>query len=91
MFRIVQESLTNVLRYAPLASTITVTISREVGAIEVIVTNTSGSGNRPKGVGSGRGLIGMRERVAVFGGSLETGPTANGWLVRAVLPWEDAL
>ena len=91
VFRIVQESLTNVLRYAPLASTITVTISREVGAIEVIVTNTSGSGNRPKGVGSGRGLIGMRERVAVFGGSLETGPTANGWLVRAVLPWEDAL
>ena len=89
VFRIVQEALTNVLRYAPLAATITVLISRGPEVVEVSVTNTSGSPVHPKSVGSGRGLIGMRERVAVFGGSLTAGPTANGWRVHAVLPWQD--
>ncbi|GMA30515.1 sensor histidine kinase [Litorihabitans aurantiacus] len=89
VYRIVQEALTNVLRYAPLSPEITVTLQREPGAVVVAVVNATGPGNRPGAAGSGRGLIGMRERVAVFGGSLEAGATPGGWRVRAVLPWED--
>lgn len=99
VFRIVQESLTNVLRHAPMASTITVTIAREPEAIRIEVVNTAGAGPRRPAPGSGRGLIGMRERVAFFGGHLEagattagspaTGLTTTGWRVAATLPWKD--
>lgn len=99
VFRIVQEALTNVLRYAPLASTIAVTVTRDPEAVAVEVINSAGPGIRPPAPGSGRGLIGMRERVAVFGGRLESGPTTTGspggprtttgWRIAATLPWKD--
>ncbi|OJX98479.1 MAG: hypothetical protein BGO96_04400 [Micrococcales bacterium 73-15] len=89
VFRIVQESLTNVLRYAPLASSIDVTVARTDDAVEVEVRNATGPGPSAPAPGSGRGLIGMRERVVVFGGRLEAGPTPTGWCVRATLPWKD--
>ena len=89
VYRIVQEALTNVLRYAPLAPAIEVRIERSPLDVVVEVTNTAGPGNHPHPGGSRRGLIGMRERVAVYSGSLEAGPTPQGWRVRAVLPWED--
>ncbi|PWD51994.1 two-component sensor histidine kinase [Serinibacter arcticus] len=89
VYRIVQEALTNVLRYAPLASEIRVRLERTADAVVVEVSNTSGPGTHTPAEGGGRGLIGMRERVAVFRGTLDAGPTATGWRVRAVLPWED--
>jgi signal transduction histidine kinase len=89
VYRIVQEALTNVLRYAPLSPAITVDLDRTPRAVVVDVANVAGPGNHPQAGGSGRGLIGMRERVAVFGGTLEAGATPHGWRVRAVLPWED--
>jgi signal transduction histidine kinase len=93
VYRIVQESLTNVLRHAPGART-AVTVSRSGDALVVEVRD---SGRRPgavpahrtpAGLGTGgHGLPGMRERVRVYGGSLDVGPQAEGgWLVRAVLP-----
>ncbi|NKY08270.1 two-component sensor histidine kinase, partial [Cellulomonas hominis] len=40
----------------------------------------------PAGTGAGRGVLGMRERAAAFGGAVEAGPHESGWRVRAVLP-----
>jgi len=50
------------------------------------VDNDSGTAGDAM-VGSGRGLIGIRERAAVYDGHVEAGPTATGWRVRAELGW----
>lgn len=83
VYRIVQEALTNVVRHAaPTRSAITVAVSEETVRVEV--TN---SGPRVVRGPGGHGLIGMRERVAVYGGTFEAGPRpAGGWRVLAVLP-----
>lgn len=87
VYRITQESLTNVLRYAPRSAAIDVTVVVDDGGVGVTIENRGAAGAAPPTVtGSGRGLIGMRERVAVFGGTLEAGPTAEGWRVVATLP-----
>lgn len=90
VYRIVQEALTNVLRYAPLATRIEVSVTRSADGVAVEVTNTGG-GPAGRAQGGGMGLIGMRERVAVFGGTIEAGPTPSGWRVRAVLPWREGV
>lgn len=87
VYRVVQEALTNALRYAPDAEHVTVTI--DYGSTTTTVTVADdGTGTHPAGsVGSGRGLIGMAERAAVFGGTVDAGPgTMGGWRVHAVLP-----
>ncbi len=86
-YRILQEALTNVLKHAG-PTDVGVELRREPTALVLTVRNgCSGSANRPVG-GAGMGLIGMRERVAVFGGSLHAGPLPEGgWLVRATLPF----
>jgi signal transduction histidine kinase len=83
VYRIVQESLTNVVRHAaPTRSAITVAVSEETVRVEV----TNAGPRVVRGPG-GHGLIGMRERVAVYGGTFEAGPRpAGGWRVLAVLP-----
>lgn len=86
-YRIVQEALTNVLRHAG-PSTATLRLRYAADEIEVEVVD-DGAGTEPAGPTAGRGLIGMRERVAVFSGRLATGPRAGGgWRVHAVLPLE---
>ncbi|HEX3924032.1 MAG TPA: sensor histidine kinase [Streptosporangiaceae bacterium] len=90
-YRIVQEALTNVVRHAG-PTHARVWISYRPGEVRVEVTDDGprGPGPRPMGrAGSGHGLIGMRERVAMFGGELEAGPHAGGFRVRARLPIED--
>jgi signal transduction histidine kinase len=90
--RIVQESLTNVLRHAGHVPA-TVTVTRAADALEVEVTDP-GAGARPPGgtggpagPGSGLGLAGMAERVALYGGTLDAGPRpGGGWRVHARLP-----
>ncbi|MGC5628627.1 sensor histidine kinase [Georgenia sp. Z1344] len=84
VYRIVQECLTNVLRYAPGSPAITVTIARTAGQVTITVENVAGGEPTVPG-GSGRGLIGIRERVAVFDGSVTAGPTDTGWRVEARL------
>lgn len=91
VYRIVQEALTNVLRYAPLANRIQASVARSSDGVVVEVTNTGGQPGAAQPQGTGQGLIGMRERVAVFGGTLEAGPTPSGWRVRAVLPWREGV
>ena len=88
LFRIAQESLTNILRYAPTTPRVTVRVERHTGTVVLTVENLSAPGSRPVH-GSGKGLIGMRERAAVYGGTVQAGPTRTGWRVRAVLRWEE--
>jgi len=87
-YRIVQEAMTNVAKYAPRART-TVTIRYKSDAVCIsVVDDGAGVALRaaPK-VGAGRGIVGMRERVAVLGGEIEVGPRDGpGFAVRVRLP-----
>lgn len=88
VFRIVQEALTNALRHAPQTTRADVEIARTSVGIEVTVTDQGpGIVDLERQSGSGRGVIGMRERVGVYGGVVEAGPFESGWRVHAVLPW----
>ena len=83
LYRIVQESLTNVVRHAE-ASRATVDLAIEKGSYVVTVTdNGKGAGGSSEG---GRGLLGMRERAELLGGKLEAGTVAGGFRVRATIP-----
>ncbi len=88
-FRIVQEALTNVRKHATnqgaKPASAAVNIGYSTTAITVEITDDGvGAG---MGAGNGKGLIGMRERVEIYGGELSTGPLAGGgFAVRAVLP-----
>jgi len=86
-YRIVQEALTNTLKHARGARA-RVRLGYETRALRIEVTDQGGSGHRDLGelAAGGRGLIGMRERVALFGGELETGATPDGFRVMARLP-----
>jgi signal transduction histidine kinase len=84
-YRIVQESLTNVLKHAgPARARVALRYDERELALEVADDGRGGSAARN---GSGHGLVGMRERVALYGGSLEAQPApGGGFRVRARLP-----
>nr|WP_232789108.1 sensor histidine kinase [Streptomyces odonnellii] len=85
-FRIVQEALSNAMRHAPGAEVRVETAYHRSG-VTVRVTNTAPGGTAPPSPGTGHGLLGMRERVAMLGGELATGATPEGgWEVTATLP-----
>ncbi|WP_225755389.1 sensor histidine kinase [Actinotalea sp. Marseille-Q4924] len=94
VFRIVQESLTNALRHAPGTDRVDVSLCREEGDVVVEVIDAgpavASDASRADTGGAGQGLIGMRERAAVYGGRVEAGPHGAGWRVRACLPWDGA-
>jgi signal transduction histidine kinase len=90
-YRIVQESLSNASQHAPGAA-VTVSVDRDSGAVLLRVANGPGGSANPSGNenGPGHGLTGMRERVALLGGSLSAGPAPDGgFVVSAVLPLGD--
>ena len=89
-YRIVQEALTNVLKHAE-AARATVRVLHRDGGVEIEVTDDGTAG--PAAVnGQGQGLTGMRERVGLYGGSLEAGPApAGGWRLHAWLPNDSGL
>jgi signal transduction histidine kinase len=85
VYRIVQESLTNVVRHAP-GATASVTVHADGEQVMVEITdNGRASGAVPN---RGYGLVGLAERVALMGGALETGPGSGGlgFTVKATLP-----
>jgi signal transduction histidine kinase len=85
MFRIVQESLTNVARHAK-ATTAAVELGEKNGYYEVSVTD-NGTAPAPSEDTEGRGLLGMRERAELLGGTLDAGPVAGGgFRVHARIP-----
>ena len=87
-YRVVQEALTNAVRHAAGAH-----VEADVHVVDsTVLIRVSNSDGRPDdaGAGPGFGLRGMRERVTVFGGSLDAGPTdGGGFEVRARLPIAD--
>jgi signal transduction histidine kinase len=88
-YRIVQEALTNVVKHAEDAAA-EVVIRYEAHALELDVVD-DGRRRALSVNGSGHGLIGMRERVALYGGTLKTGRRdSGGYAVRARLPFGDA-
>jgi len=88
VYRIVQEALTNTLKHAGPAATAEVVLDYADGAVEVQVTDTGLGAAADSPDGGGRGLHGMRERAAVYDGTLQAGPASSGggWRVRAHLP-----
>jgi signal transduction histidine kinase len=94
-YRIVQEALTNAVKHAA-PTTARVHISYEPAWLEVVVSDDGPVGDGPprpdlSSDGSkdgGHGLLGIRERVAILGGTFEAGPSGSGFEVRARLPLE---
>jgi signal transduction histidine kinase len=87
-YRVVQESLTNAFKHAPGAPVDVVIIGR-TGQVEIGVANGPPAGllSGLEQAGTGRGLAGMRERVAACGGEVRAGPVdGGGWQVLARLP-----
>ncbi|MUT90842.1 sensor histidine kinase [Streptomyces sp. Z38] len=85
-YRIVQEALSNVLRHAP-GATAHVTLAYGPRALRVEVVNTAPTREAPPSAGAGHGLLGMRERAVMLGGTLTAGPwSGRGYRVAARLP-----
>ncbi|WP_329221067.1 histidine kinase [Streptomyces sp. NBC_01485] len=84
-YRIVQESLTNALKHAP-PGRVTVALAQRDGVLDVRVRSPYGHRDGPRAPGSGAGLIGMRERAALLGGTFDAGPEGAHWTVRATFP-----
>lgn len=86
-YRVVQEALTNTIKHAPGAEAV-VTVGWSGERLEIEVMDTGGVRDGVAADGNGRGLIGLRERLAVYGGELTAGPTlAGGFRIRAEVPW----
>jgi signal transduction histidine kinase len=86
-YRILQESLTNVAKHAAAARTVA-TIRHDHDCLEIEVVDDGGAVREGRSTGAGLGLVGMRERVALYGGSLLAGrrPEAPGFRVLARIP-----
>jgi signal transduction histidine kinase len=88
-YRVVQESLTNVIKHAGPASAV-VRVRYAPGEIVVEVADDGRGGATGPSQNGGHGLVGMRERVGVWGGTLEAGPVpGGGYRVLAHLPYEE--
>jgi signal transduction histidine kinase len=84
-YRVVQEALTNAVKYAAGNRTV-VRVGHAADRVDIEVT-TEGSRVHPEAQGGGRGLAGLRDRVAKVGGSLEAGPRDDGsFVVSARIP-----
>ncbi|OLL74538.1 Two-component system sensor kinase [Pseudonocardia sp. Ae168_Ps1] len=92
-YRVVQETLTNVHRHTPDATSVRVALLRRNGSLEVTVRNDGGAPDRTQqALGRGGfGLAGMAERVGALGGTLRVGPDGPGaWTVLVELPLDGA-
>ncbi len=90
LYRVVQESLTNVLRHAQGTARVDVEMRQQPDRWEVTVADYGGVAPARDEVGSGLGLVGMRERVELLGGRVEAGPWERGWRVHVVIPHQEA-
>jgi signal transduction histidine kinase len=85
VYRITQESLTNVAKHAPTSRT-EVRLAVDADAVRLTVRDRDGRTVATPSENGGLGLRGMRERAAALGGTLDAGPDGDGWLVDAALP-----
>ena len=90
VYRVVQEALTNAMKHAGSATT-SVRFTWGEDALEITVADRGDGGPSPQLAGAGHGLMGMRERLRVYGGEVRTGPRPEGGFeVAARLPLERA-
>jgi signal transduction histidine kinase len=100
VYRIVQESLTNVLRYGRSLGRVDVSIVRNGSTVTIDVLDdgagvpgvpapdsTAGHSPVPGSYGTGQGITGMSERARIYAGAVEAGRSRRGWRVHAVLTW----
>lgn len=88
--RIVQEALTNALRYAKDPREVLVHFDFRGEILVVDVSDDGREGPPPASVGSGRGLVGVRERARLAGGTVDAGPLpGGGWRVRVEIPEQE--
>jgi signal transduction histidine kinase len=88
VYRVVQEGLTNVHKHARGAATSVSVTGDDAKGVAVEVVNQCPVGSAALLPGSGSGLLGLRERIMLLGGSLHAGPCADGgWRLAAWLPW----
>ena len=86
-YRLIQESLTNVIKYAAQGSLADLTLRWLPDALSITITSRGGDPSDPSHDSSGGfGLIGLRERIALVGGRLEFGPTDTGFVTAASIP-----
>lgn len=94
VYRIVQEALTNTLKHAGTGAAAEVTVSAGTGSLRIQVTDTGTppgapvpADPEPRTGGTGHGLVGIRQRAAMYGGDVTIGPhdTGHGWIVDIVL------
>jgi signal transduction histidine kinase len=88
VYRLAQEALTNVIRHAGARARVDLRVLVTAGDVTLsVVDDGGGAAPAPSRAGGvGHGLVGMRERVAVHGGTLDAGPGERGWAVRASIP-----
>lgn len=84
-YRVVQEALTNVLKHSP-GATALVHVAYTEKSLELVVQDNGPAADVAAAERTGLGLTGIRERVALYGGQVETGPTGKGFRVRVTLP-----
>lgn len=90
VYRVVQEALTNTVKHAS-GATASVTVAYRPDLLRVEVTDTGGRSGAGASTGGGRGLIGLRERLAVYDGTLQAGRRlSGGYRVEALIPLETA-
>jgi signal transduction histidine kinase len=90
-YRIIQEALTNAIKHAAPARA-DVRVSWQTDALELEISDDGRGSGAVNGAGGGHGIAGMRERVALHGGSVDAGPRAGGgFAVRAQLPLAEEL
>jgi signal transduction histidine kinase len=88
LYRIAQESLANIAKHAPDASSaMTLEVSRSTARLTV--ANRLPVPVAATVTGEGRGMRGMRQRVELLGGTITAGPSGDGWVVRAVIPLDE--
>jgi len=83
IYRVVQEALTNVAKHS-LTDRVQVHVTADGGQTEVVVADDGPP--RVGSIGAGQGLIGMRERAGLYGGTLEAGPQGDGFRIRLEVP-----
>lgn len=89
-YRAVQESLTNALRYAVHPTRVLVEVRTDENGVRIHVCDDGLGGSKQTTAGPGRGLIGLRERAALFGGSIDAGPNAGrGWHTTVEIPTQN--
>jgi len=91
IYRLAQESITNAVRHARNATKVAVTVEGDGRQVRLTVSDDGQTGRTADHTEPGFGLIGMRERARLLGGSLDAGPNSDGgWTVTAVLPVDGA-